>query len=81
MCKQGASGQKHFRDNLTMFTTEWNGSFPEETDAETRESEILLLQKATIGPHFVPWLKGKGQYHKYMDSGCRLRELGEYVSM
>jgi hypothetical protein len=34
-----------------------NGSFPEETDAETRESlssEILVLQKTTIDPHFVP---------------------------
>jgi hypothetical protein len=64
-----------------MFTTQWNGSFPEETDAETRESEILVLQKATIDPHFVPWLKGKDQYNKYMNNGWRMRELGEYVSM
>ena len=37
----------HSEEIWTMFTTEWNGSFPEETDAETRGSEILVLQKAT----------------------------------
>jgi hypothetical protein len=71
----------HSEEIWTMFTTEWNGSFPEETDAETRESEILLLQKATIDPHFVPWLTGKDQYNKYTKNGWRMRELGEYVSM
>ena len=59
-----------------MFTTQWNGSFPEETDAETRESEILVLQKATIDPHFVPWLKGKDQYNKYMS--CTVAHAGAW---
>jgi hypothetical protein len=70
----------HSEEIWTMFTTEWNGRFPEETDAETRESEILVLTKATIGPHFVPWLPGTEQYNKFMNSGWRLRELGEPVS-
>jgi hypothetical protein len=71
----------HSEEIWNMFTTEWNGSFPKETDAETRESEILVLAKATIDPHFVPWLTGTEQYNKFMNNGWRLRELGEPVSM
>jgi hypothetical protein len=63
----------HSEEIWAMFTTEWN--------EETRESEILVLQKATIDPHFVPWLKGKDQYTKYMNKGWRMWELGEYMSM
>jgi hypothetical protein len=40
-----------------------------------------VLTKATIDPHFVPWLPGTEQYNKFMNNGWRLRELGEPVSM
>ena len=82
MAKKLVEGKPaHSEEIWNMFTTEWNSSFPKETDSGTRESEILLLEKAIIDPHFVAWLGGTEQYNKYMKKGWRLRALGVNVSM